>query len=56
MNSPYSFHLESINRSIHMWLFSYFEFDCFGEEELNSFLSHDSQAPEMEAYRNYQNN
>ena len=39
-----------------MWLYLYFEFDYFDEAELNSFFSHDLQALEKEAFRNYQNN
>ena len=39
-----------------MWLFLYSESDCFGEEESNSFFSHDLPILETEAYRNYQNN
>ena len=56
MNSPYSFHSESINRSIHMWLYTNSEFDYFGEVESNSFFCYDLPILETEAYRNYQNN
>ena len=56
MNYPYSFHSKSINRSIHMWLFLYFESDYFGEVKFNSLFSHDSPILETEAYQSCQNN
>ena len=56
MNYPYSFHFRSKDRNIHKLWYLCSEFDYFGEEELNSFFSHDLQAPETEAFQNYQNN
>ena len=52
----FPFHLKSINRNSRMWLFLYSESDCFGDEESNSFFSHDLPILEMEACQSCQNN